>query len=155
MTKRKPNEHHNSTQATLKYATLLLLELREWIALNGHGAISTSKNSNSSLETWATRQRKLYKNCGKQLESMLHPIQGFELVPCVHSFCPRALGSALVACRFAPSRPPELAAASGARRRKWPHSAKKLDCYLDMVLLRSAIDKIWGDVDDALDWMIM
>jgi len=36
-------------------------ELREWIALNGHGAISTSKNSNSSLETWATRQRKLYK----------------------------------------------------------------------------------------------
>ena len=35
-------------------------ELREWIALNGHGAISTSKNSNSPLETWAVRQRKFY-----------------------------------------------------------------------------------------------
>ena len=90
MTKRKPNEHHNlnpsdveicnssSTGLTAERIQLLdseefiwdpkeylwqlkFQELREWIALNGHGAISTSKNSNSSLETWATRQRKLYK----------------------------------------------------------------------------------------------
>ena len=38
-------------------------ELREWISLNGDGAIRTSKKNNNSLETWATRQRKLYQQC--------------------------------------------------------------------------------------------
>lgn len=35
-------------------------ELREWITLNGHGAITCGKNY-SSLELWASRQRKMYK----------------------------------------------------------------------------------------------
>lgn len=36
-------------------------ELREWIALNGHGAIRRGKKNYSPLEGWAENQRRLYK----------------------------------------------------------------------------------------------
>ena len=50
---------------------LKLEELREWIALNGHGAIVTRKKNNSPLETWATRQRKLFRKYCKGEQTTL------------------------------------------------------------------------------------
>lgn len=37
-------------------------ELREWIALNGHGEIAMRKRNNGPLEMWAARQRRMYKS---------------------------------------------------------------------------------------------
>ena len=46
-------------------------ELRDWITLNGDGAIRTRKKNNSSLETWAARQRKMYRQfCNGETTSL-------------------------------------------------------------------------------------
>lgn len=46
-------------------------ELREWIALNGHGAITMRKKNNGTLELWAARQRKMYKqHCNGEKTSL-------------------------------------------------------------------------------------